>query len=288
MNMIQATVQLARPKTLIASISPVMLAASWALAHHVFKAPLFLLLISSALMLQILANIANDYFDGLKGADLHRIGPQRLTSNGQIGLTTIKTVLGVVFLICLLLGITLSYQGGAVIGALFGLALILAIIYTAGPFALCYRGIAEPFAFSFFGPIPTLCASYLFSSHLHLTPCLLGCLPGLYSLILITINNLRDLESDKIAQKNTLIVKKGRDFGKKMIAYALVTQIVLTLVISLDHPLFLLSLISLPEVCYFFVQIKKSQTPQEFAPLLGSCAKLYLTSTILWMCFIMI
>jgi 1,4-dihydroxy-2-naphthoate octaprenyltransferase len=283
MNTLSLTKALIRPKTLIASISPVLISSAWALKYSFFSFPKFCLLLSTALMLQILSNVANDYFDGMKGTDTKdRIGPARLTASGQVCPKTVRNYLIGVFTLTLVLGLWLSTIGGPLVAFMFALAALSAILYTAGPFALSYNGLAEPFAFLFFGPIPAFFASYVFSGSFHLAPLLLGFLPGIYSLILITINNLRDHDSDKACNKNTLIVKKGKEFGKKMILGALLLQIIVTLLIALTQPKFSLSLIAIFEVFVFYKSVKSSQTPQEFLPLLKEAAKLYLLNSILW------
>ncbi len=283
------TQNLIRPKTLIASISPVLLTSAWALKEGFFKFPLFCLLLSSALMLQILSNIANDYFDGIKGSDnSFRVGPKRLSGTSEEYLQLIKKILTGTFIATLVLGLILSFYGGPFIAAIFGISLICSILYTAGPFAFSYNGIAEPFAFGFFGPIPCFCAGFMFSKTYSFYPFLLGCLPGLYSLMLITINNLRDVESDTMALKKTLIVKKGRAFGKKMILIALFTQVLITLILGLTNPKMLLSLVILPEAFYFYLRVKKSEEATDFVPLLKECAFLYMTSTLLWISFSML
>jgi 1,4-dihydroxy-2-naphthoate octaprenyltransferase len=289
MKLIYALKELSRPKTLVASISPVLLASAYSLKNDVFSASLFVVLFLNALMLQILANIANDYFDGIKGADHHqRVGPVRLTGSGLVPQQTVKKILIINFCICLIMGLFLSYYGGPLVAAVFGVSLISSLLYTAGPYAFAYKGLAEPFAFSFFGPIPTFFACYIYSKSFSFYSLLLGILPGLYSLILITINNLRDYESDAQAAKMTIIVKKGRSFGKKMILTSVIFQFTTLAFLGLYQPKMLFCFVSLPETIYFVKQVTKSQTPEEFAYLLKSCAKLYATSSLLWICFTMI
>lgn len=289
MNFFALTKSLARPKTLIASIAPVFLVSSWALKYDAFSLYKCFILMFCALMLQVLSNVANDYFDGIKGADsCGRVGPSRLTSMGLVPLKVIKTYLGYTLALTLLSGIWLSFYGGPLVAFVFGLATVAAIIYTAGPFALAYNGLAEPFALTFFGPIPAFFACYILTGSYYVTSVALGTLCGLFALILITINNLRDMESDTLAQKKTLIVKKGRAFGKKLIASALVLQVIITCLISLTQPKFLFSLVLIPESYQFFTQVKAAHTPQEFLPLLKECAKLYMISSLIWSCFLMI
>lgn len=289
MKLIQTSKNLIRPKTLIASVSPVLLSSAWALKEDCFSFILFCLLISTALSLQILSNIANDYFDGLKGTDDSlRIGPVRLAAQGPKQIAVVKKFLLASFALTLALGLFLSFAGGPVIAAVFALSIICAIIYTAGPFAISYHGKAEPFAFSFFGPIPTFFAAFIFSKSFHLSSLILGFLPGFYSLILITMNNLRDFESDSAHQKHTLIVKYGREFGKKLIKFSLYGIIASTIILGVYQPKILFSLVLIPEMMRYFYHIKKAQKAEEFSMLFKESSRIYLLSTILWLCFYMI
>jgi 1,4-dihydroxy-2-naphthoate octaprenyltransferase len=280
---------LSRPKTLIASMSPVLISASFALKKGFFNLSDFFLLFFSALFLQILANVANDYFDGIKGADnAKRVGPLRLTGSGLIDLKKIQNILIGTCVVTVLFSILLAARGGPVFAFTIALSVIFAILYTAGPFPLAYKGLAEPFAFCFFGPIPFCFASYLLCQKFYLITLLLGMLPGIYSLILMTINNLRDFESDKIASKNTLIVRYGRSFGKKMILFSFLALAIISMAISFVIPKFIYSLILLPEIFSFYKKIDNARSAQEFAQMLKPTAELYTTHTLLWIGFIMI
>lgn len=289
MNTLSLVKNLTRPKTLIASMSPVLLATSFGLKKGYFNLIDFSLLFFCALFLQILANIANDYFDGIKGADnKERVGPLRLTGSGMISLLQIRQILFKHAFLTLLLAILLAIRGGPTFAFIIGMSLVLAILYTAGPFPLAYKGLAEPFALTFFGPIPFCFASYLLCQTFYPVTLLIGFLPGIYALILIMINNLRDLESDKLALKNTLIVRYGRSFGKKMILFSILFLTIISMMISFYFPKFIYSLILLPEIFSFYKRIDAALSPQEFAQLLKPTAELYITHTLLWIGFIMI
>lgn len=289
MNHILIAKSLIRPKTLIASVSPVLLASSWSLKMDCFNFYLFILLLSTALSLQILSNIANDYFDGIKGTDDgNRIGPTRITGQNPTLAKTVKRFLYSCFILTVCLGLVLSFIGGPVIASVFALAVVCAVIYTAGPFAISYKGKAEPFAFAFFGPIPTFFAAYIFSKSFSVSSLLLGFLPGFYSLILITINNLRDYESDKAHQKLTLIVKNGRAFGKKMIKLSLFSIVATILILGIYQPKILFSLILVPEMLKYLYLINKAHQGQDFSRLFKETTRLYLLSTVIWICFYMI
>jgi len=289
MNTASPLIALLRPRTLLASVSPVLLALTLALKTDSFSMPKALLLLMTALMLQILCNIANDYFDGVNGVDhAGRVGPLRITGSGTLPAKAVRAILATAFAITLVLGICLSLIGGPLIASLIGLSILLALLYTSGPMPLSYRGFSEPFAFIFFGPLPVMGAYAIFSHSWTLQSFLMGCLCGCYSLIFMTLNNLRDQESDAQVSKKTLIVRYGRPFGKNLILSCLLSLIFLTFLASFYTPKILFSLIILPEAYFFYSKLYKAKTAQEFLPLFKTSAQLYLTHTILWIGFILL
>jgi len=204
-----------RPKTLTASVGPVLLGLFFAKYEqgsiNILIACLTLL---CALLMQMGTNLVNDYFDFKRGIDGDkRLGPTRATQSGLIKPYLIKKAYQVLFSISFLLGIFLMYQGGLPI-ILIGLtSLLSAYAYTGGPIPLSYFGLGELLALIFFGPIAVWGTYYLQTSSTNLTPLILGLGPGLISATIMGINNLRDHQSDKASGKFTLAVFLGE---KKM------------------------------------------------------------------------
>ncbi len=200
-----------RPKTWIASLSPVLIGT--AMANHV-NIPVFLLTLFFSLGIQIGTNYANDYFDFIKGADTHlRNGPKRATQEGWVKLSSMWRAALCAFTLSLLAAIPLMMIAG-----LWSLFMALAciafgILYTGGPKPLGYAGLGELFVFIFFGPV-ALCGTYFLQTNEITASVLIASLaPGLLSCSLLIANNLRDEKSDRIASKRTLIVRFGRTFG---------------------------------------------------------------------------
>ncbi len=203
-----------RPRTLIASISPVLVGSSLTLRQGMFSSKIFFLTLSFAMLIQIGTNFANDYFDFLKGSDTkQRIGPIRVTQMGLVSKKTMKIAIFSVFLACSILGVLMTIVGGYVFFILALLAIIFGIGYTAGPFPLAYKGLGDIFVLIFFGPIAVLGCNFLYTHELSFTAFLAGIGPGLFSCAILSANNIRDIEEDKKAKKNTLAVRFGKKFA---------------------------------------------------------------------------
>jgi len=184
-----------------------------AMAPHL-NAPIFFLTLLFSLFIQIGTNYANDYFDFINGADTHlRNGPKRATQQGWIAPRTMWLAALTVFSLALIAAIPLMIQAG-----LWSLFLSLAcvafgILYTGGPKPLGYLGLGESLVFLFFGPIAACGTYFLQTGAVHMPVFIASFAPGLLSCSILIANNLRDEKSDRIANKQTLIVRFGRTFG---------------------------------------------------------------------------
>ncbi len=186
----------------------------------------------TALLIQIGTNLANDYFDYVKGADtVHRLGPTRVTQSGLIAPSEVRRGMLITFGLAVLLGVYLVMVGGWPI-LLIGLFSIFAgIAYTGGPWPIGYHGLGDLFVYIFFGLIAVAGTTYLHTGTFNL-PALINALPiaNLATAILV-VNNLRDIATDREAGKRTLAVLLGRRS----------TQIEYLLLVAGSYPLLLLS-----------------------------------------------
>lgn len=203
-----------RPKTWIASLSPVLIGTAYAAREQDVQISVFLLALFFSFLIQVGTNFANDYFDYMNGADnANRIGPKRATQEGWISpramLRASLTVFGSAFLIAApLMGIA-----GLWSVPLAALCIFFGIAYTGGPKPLGYMGLGELLVFIFYGPV-AVCGSYFLQTGSFNVPILLASLaPGLLCCSILIANNLRDERSDRAARKKTLIVRFGRRFG---------------------------------------------------------------------------
>jgi 1,4-dihydroxy-2-naphthoate octaprenyltransferase len=237
-----------RPKTWIASISPVALGIVIALQEGIFHPLLFLFTLLTALGIQITTNLSNDYFDYLKGADTAaRKGSVRVMQAGLVTAQKMRAAILISSFFTLCLGGILIYRGGLVIALLTLLSLILALLYTAGPFSLAYLGLGELFVLLFFGPVAVCATNYLQTLHFSWQAAVVGLSCSLISTAILIANNLRDHDEDKRANKKTLVVRFGRLFGKIEYSSALLAAPLPLLLYTKERPfLWLTTLISLP------------------------------------------
>lgn len=220
-----------RPKTLFASLAPVVLGLAVAYVEtKALNGLIATLTILCALVLQIASNLANDYLDALRGVDNHtRLGPTRVTSSGLISLTSMKNALIFALVIAFSLGIYLMYVGGPFIMVIGLLSLYFAYGYTGGPFPLSYNGLGEIAAFIFFGVIAVVGTTYLQTHNISRLALILGMGPGFISACILAVNNLRDIVSDADTNKRTLAVR----FGEKFQRYLCITTILLSVAVCL-------------------------------------------------------
>jgi 1,4-dihydroxy-2-naphthoate octaprenyltransferase len=154
--------QSTRPKTWIATLSPVLIGGAWASQTLPLNWPIYIITLTSALFIQIGTNLANDFFDHHHGSDTkNRLGPQRGIHNGSLTLTQLKVATIMSFVIAGLLGLYLMMTGGAVIMWIGIFSIISGILYTGGPLPLGYIGLGDIFAGIFFGPVAVLGTIYL-------------------------------------------------------------------------------------------------------------------------------
>lgn len=214
-SLFKSWVEAARPKTLPASLSPVLLACVLAWCDGVFRIIPAILCFGVALLAQIASNFANDYFDFKKGADREdRLGPERAVAQGWI---TPKAMLKATFLTlglsCLCGCLLLFFAGWELIPV--GIAIALCVLaYSAGPFPLAYNGLGDVCVVLFYGVIPVCFTYYVQAGTFSLLSFLLSLSVGLLSTNILVVNNYRDYVQDKAARKRTTIVLFGRGFGR--------------------------------------------------------------------------
>lgn len=212
---LQIWVLASRPKTLAAAIAPVVIGSAMAYAANAFHWLTALAALFGSVMIQIGTNFTNDYFDFKKGTDTHeRIGPVRVTQAGLVKPETMKRAIAIAFGLAFLAGIYLVWRGGWPVVAIGMLSILFGILYTAGPIPLGYNGLGDIFVFIFFGLIAVGGTYYV--QALTITPEVIvaGAAPGFWSVAILTVNNLRDVENDRKGGKRTLAARFGRSFAR--------------------------------------------------------------------------
>lgn len=230
-------IQAIRPKTLFASLAPVVLGLSIAFViQSKINFTLAILTILAALLMQISSNIANDYLDSLRGIDNEkRIGPTRVTQAGLISATSMKNALIFTMASALLIGIYLMYVGGPVIMVIGLLSLYFAYGYTGGPFPLSHHGLGEVAAFIFFGVFAVTGTTYLQTHQISKLALILSMGPGFISATILAINNLRDINSDTESNKRTIAVRFGEHFQRTLCLFLIILSSLLCIGMALFY-----------------------------------------------------
>jgi 1,4-dihydroxy-2-naphthoate octaprenyltransferase len=232
-------IQAARPRTLAASIAPVLVGTALASAARPLAA---LLCLFSALFIQIGTNLVNDYSDFKRGADAERVGPRRVTQSGLIAPERVKRAAMVAFAVSAAAGAALALFAGWPI-VVIGVASVLAgWLYTGGPWPLGYHGLGDLFVFVFFGLVATCGTAYAQLLAVPPQAWLAGAAIGALATAILVVNNLRDRVTDAKVGKNTLAVKLGAHATKLQYALLLASAFGLTLLLGRPWPLLALPL----------------------------------------------
>ena len=285
-------IKASRPRTVLLSFSGVLLGCSLSVAasrsdmlttasRSGRQVMLFAAL--TAVLLQILSNLANDYGDFKKGTDgAKRVGPQREMQSGAITEKEMKRGLSVTAALCLISGALLifvfaglTWQELAVFAALGLGAVLAALLYTLGKHPYGYQGLGELFCFLFFGWAAVAGTFYLATKNLDFSVLLPASAMGFLSNAVLNINNMRDMENDHASGKNSLVVKLG--LKKAFVYHCLLIGgafVCLTVYLVLHHAAWYSYLFWLlfPIFLKDLVAIKKT-TPELLDPFLGRQVK---------------
>lgn len=238
----------ARIRTLPAAISPVLVGAAMAYYESdrlaIWPATLALIV---ALSLQIGCNYANDYSDGIRGTDDHRVGPLRLVGSGKANPKAVKYLafawLGMASLTGLILILLTQYWWLLVVGLA---CLLAAWYYTGGKHPYGYAGLGEVNVFIFFGLVAVCGTTYVMIGRITLPVFLLAIAMGCFAAAILVANNLRDIDTDLASGKRTLATFLG-DYGTRLTYLVLLLWAWLMIMISAFHTSFwlLLGLLSI-------------------------------------------
>lgn len=207
-----------RLRTLPLALSCIGMGGFLAAAAGKFDILIFSLCCLTTIFLQVLSNLANDYGDSINGADHPaRKGPMRAVQSGAISSAQMKNA--VIFFVVLslasgisLLLVSLGWNMKA-LSLFFGLgilSIIAAIAYTVGKKPYGYSGLGDISVLIFFGLVGVMGSLYLFTHRILTMDILPAMSCGLFSIAVLNINNIRDIESDKIAGKYSIPVRIGK------------------------------------------------------------------------------
>ena len=209
----------ARPRTLPAAIAPVLVGTAAAI-ELVGELPRFGALIAAlvgSIFIQIGTNLANDYSDAKRGADtVARLGPVRVTAAGLVAPQRVLVATWLAFAVAVAAGIYLATVAGWVIIAVGVASIAAGVLYTGGPRPYGYAGLGELFVFLFFGLVAVNGSYYVQLEELEWLPFGLSVAVGCLATAILVVNNVRDIETDRRAGKNTLAVRIGRANARRL------------------------------------------------------------------------
>lgn len=201
----------ARPPTLWAAVTPVLVGAGLARGDGVLRWDALVAALPTAVLINIAVNFANDASDARRGADgAERIGPARTVASGLIDERTMWRGVAVVLALAVGGGIYLTVIAGWVVAAIGTASIVAALGYTGGPAPYGYRGLGEVFVFVFFGLAATVGSRYIHDQTAPLDAWLLAVPVGMLVTAILVANNVRDIDTDRASGKRTLAVLLGR------------------------------------------------------------------------------
>lgn len=286
MSKIKAWLYAFRLRTLPLAFSSIITGSAIAFKENreKFSWLVFVLTLITTLLLQILSNLANDYGDSEKGTDNdERIGPKRAVQSGMLSIKEIKAGIFVAVILCLISGSALvneAFRGAqnnySVFFFILGLCAIAAAIkYTVGKNAYGYMGMGDVFVFLFFGVVGVGGTYFLFTHHFNYSVLLMAFCMGAFSAGVLNLNNMRDLESDANAGKNTLAVrlglKRAKHYHMVLIILADLSAFVFVAVNFVSTIQFLF-IITFPLIRKHVYAVREIENPKDFDPLLKQLA----------------
>jgi 1,4-dihydroxy-2-naphthoate octaprenyltransferase len=278
-------VEAARPRTLPASIAPVLVGTAAGAQSHGVVWGRFALVVVVALAVQVAVNYANDYFDGVRGVDtVQRAGPRRAVASGLVSPRAMLVAIGVAMVFAAAAGFALA----ALVSwwlLLIGMGAFVALLgYSGGPRPYASEGLGEVFVFVFFGLIATLGASYVQHRTLPATAWVGAVATGVLAVAILVVNNLRDVPTDAIAGKRTLAVRLGETRTRQLFLGAIGLGILLAVVgvpIAAESAWPLLALLAVPLAKPPVDAVRGGGVGRALIPALGGTGKLELAVAVL-------
>ena len=255
----------ARVRTLPLAVAPIVLGSASADLVDRFDPLLALLALLVALLLQVGVNYANDYSDGIRGTDANRVGPLRLTGSGLVRPQAVKLAAAVTFGLAALAGLAIVLLTGQWWLIAVGLICIVAAwYYTGGKSPYGYAGLGEIAVFIFFGLIATVGTAYIQILEVDPMAILLGVNFGFYATAVLLVNNIRDVETDRLSGKNTLSVRIGVRASKVLFALLLVLPVIFNLFLAALYPATIIGLAILMLVFPALLAGVKGKSPKDY------------------------
>ncbi len=236
----------ARPRTLPAAVVPVVVGTAVASAQGGVSWWRAVAALVVSLALQVGVNYANDYSDGVRGADEARVGPVRLVASGLARPREVKGAALAAFGVAGIAGLALTVAVGPQLLVVGAAAIAAAWCYTGGPRPYGYAGFGELFVFVFFGLVATAGTAYVQLDRFTALSVVAAIPVGLLAVALLVVNNLRDIDGDAASGKRTLAVRLGPPATRVLYETTVLVPFALTVAVAVWRPWSLLALAALP------------------------------------------
>ncbi|MGD0895545.1 MAG: 1,4-dihydroxy-2-naphthoate polyprenyltransferase [Acidimicrobiales bacterium] len=257
-----------RPRTLSASLAPVAVGIGVARSTgHVVAWHAALAFVVS-LSVQIGANFANDYSDGVRGTDAKRVGPTRLVASGLASPAAVRAAAVASFGLGAAAGLVLAIVMSPWLILVGAASIAAAWLYTGGSRPYGYAGYGELFSFVFFGFVATVGTTYVVSGEVPAIAFGAAVPLGAYATALLVANNLRDIATDAEAGKHTLVVRLGDRRSRLLFTALVVGGVLVSGVVSPWRHFALLGLLALPAAVVPLRRVRAGATGAELVPVL--------------------
>jgi 1,4-dihydroxy-2-naphthoate octaprenyltransferase len=285
MSAVNVWVEAARPRTLPASLAPVLVGTAAGAESHGVNWGRFALVVVVALSIQVAVNFANDYFDGVRGVDtVQRAGPRRAVASGLVTPRAMIVAIGFAMVVAGAAGFALAAMVSWWL-LLLGIAAFTALLgYSGGPKPYASEGLGELFVFVFFGLAATLGSSYVQHSRIPATAWVAAIVTGTLAVAILVVNNLRDVPTDAIAGKRTLAVRIGEARTRQLFVAAIGSGLLLAVIgepVAAQSAWPLLALLALPLAREPVQAVRSGGVGRALIPALGGTGKLELAVAVL-------
>jgi 1,4-dihydroxy-2-naphthoate octaprenyltransferase len=275
-------VQGARPRTLVAAVCPVLVGTAAAAAEGPVVAWRAAAALVVALALQIGVNYANDYSDGLRGADTpDRLGPVRLTATGLAAPAAVRRAAAIAFAVAAVAGLALAVAVDLRLLLVGVAAIAAAVLYTGGPRPYGYAGFGELAVLVFFGVVATCGSAYVQLERIPATALAGSLVVGLGAVAILLANNVRDIDGDRLAGKRTLAVRLGRRRSRDLFTAVVAAMFGVAVLLGLARPPVLITLVALPLAVVPVRLVRARADGPGLIAALGATARLQLAVSLL-------